>query len=61
MVCRLSDVKPLPERILGYWQLESEELQWNSQQNKKIINENVFKNIVCEMAAILFRGDELNS
>ena len=36
-------------------------LQWNSNQNTKLfIRENAYENIVCEMAAILSRGDELN-
>ena len=36
-------------------------LQWNFNQNtKSVIHENTFEIIVCEMAAILSRGDELN-
>ena len=35
-------------------------LQWNSNQNtKRFFQENASKNVVCEMAAILSRGDEL--
>ena len=34
--------------------------QWDFDQNtkKKIIHENASENVVCEMAAILSRGDE---
>ena len=36
-------------------------LQWNSNQNTKLFfQENAFENVVCEIAAILSRGDELN-
>ena len=32
-------------------------LQWNSNQNTTLfINENAFENVVCEMAAILYKG-----
>ena len=58
MACRLSGTKPLPEPMLIYCQLVLEnKLQWNSNQITKLfIHKNVFKNTVCEMAAILFRG-----
>ena len=51
--------KPLPEPMLAYCQLNK--LQWNLNQNKKnFIHENAFESVVCEMTAILSRGDELN-
>ena len=34
-------------------------LQWN-QSTKFSIHENAFKNVVCEMAAILYRGRLIN-
>ena len=41
------------------WTLKNK-LQWNFNQ-KKIIEENVFENVVCEMGAILFGSVELKS
>ena len=41
------------------WTLKNK-FQWNSNQNTKLfIHENASENIVCEMAAILSRGNEL--
>ena len=37
--------------FLSIWSLETVEL---------LIHQNAFENVVCEMAAILSRGDELN-
>ena len=35
-------------------------IQWKLNKNTKVfIQENALENVVCEMAAILFRGDEL--
>ena len=43
------------------WSLRNK-LQWNFNQNTKLfIDENASENIVCEMAAILSRGDELKT
>ena len=45
--------------MLGYCQLNPKEKhQWNFNK-KKSIHENAYENIVCEMAAISSRGDEL--
>ena len=46
--------------IIVNWTLRNK-LLWNSYQNTKLfIHKNVFENIVCEMASVLSRGDELN-
>ena len=46
-------------RVIVSWSL-SNELQWNFIQNTKpLTNENASENILCEMAAIFFSGDEL--
>ena len=46
--------------VIGNWAIRNK-LQWNFNQNTKLfINENASENIVCEMAAILSGGDELN-
>ena len=62
MACCLFVAKPSPEPI--YWLINNWTLgkkpKWNSNQNTKIfIHENTFENVVCEMAVILSRGDEL--
>ena len=57
MACRLFGAKPISKQMLGYCQLDNK-LKWNFNQ-KKFIHENVSENIVCELAAILPRGDEL--
>ena len=55
MACRLFGTKPLSEPMLEY----CEKVQWNSNENTKVFtHENGSDNIVCEMAAISFRGDE---
>ena len=61
MACRLFGAKPLSEPMLKYCQLDlTNKLQWNSNRNTKFfIQENAFENVVCEMAAILSRGDDL--
>ena len=61
---RLSSVrryKQLPEPMLTYCQLGPWGQTWgNSNRNTKLfIHENAFETVVCEMAAILFRGGEL--
>ena len=57
MACRLFGVKPLSEPMLNYHQLDP----WVQTSVKlikirKFIHESASENIVCEMAAILFRG-----
>ena len=55
MACLLFGAKPLSEPMLEYWTLWNK-LQWNLNQNLNIfIDENVFENDVCEIAAILSR------
>ena len=45
--------------VIVNWTLRNK-FQWNCYQNTKLfIHENVSENIICEMAAILSRGDEL--
>ena len=45
--------------LIVNWTLRNK-LQWNSNQNTKLfIHENAFENVVCKMAAILSRGEEL--
>ena len=62
MPCRLFGAKPLFKPMLGYCQFDPwEQVQWNFNQNTKLfINENTTENIVCELEAILSRGDELS-
>ena len=56
MVSRLSGIKPLS---VVKWTLRNK-IQWNFHQNTKLfIHKNASENIVCEMAAIVSRGDEL--
>ena len=60
MAWRRIGAKPLSKAMLGYCQLDLIKLQWNFKQNTKLlIHENASQNIVCEIAAILSRGDEL--
>ena len=60
MTCRLDDAKPSSEPMLTYCQLDSI-FQWNFICNSNIfIQENAFKHVVCEMAAILLRGRWVN-
>ena len=55
MACRLFGAKPLPEPVLTY--SEFDKLQWNSNQNTKLLtHENASEEIVCEMAAIFARA-----
>ena len=57
----VSAATPLPETMLTYSQLDPQEqisFQFESKY-KSFINENAFKDPVCEMEAILSRGDEL--
>ena len=55
MACRLFSAKPISIPMLGYSQLNPRnKLHLNSNQNVKLlICENAYKNIVCEIAAIL--------
>ena len=54
MACRLFGAKPLPKPMLTYCEFHM--FQWASNKNEIIlIQENAFKNVVCKMAAILFR------
>ena len=49
MVCRLIDAKPLPDPVVTYCQLNK--VQWNLIKiQKKIIHENAYEYVVCEMA-----------
>ena len=50
MVCRLSGTKPLPEPMLPYCAIRNKTF---------FIAANAFETVVCEMAAILCKGDEL--
>ena len=58
MTCRLFGAKPLSKPMQGSCQLDLRiKLQWNFNQNTKLfIHKNAFENIVCQMAAISFRG-----
>ena len=61
MACRLFGAKPLPESMLPYCQLDlKNKLHWNS-NTKLFIQENSSENVVCEMAAILFREGFVNA
>ena len=64
-----NDLSPIRRRaivrtnagIFSYLAL-SNKIQWNVNQNSYIcIQENVFENVVCEMAAILSRPQYVNS
>ena len=45
--------------LIVSWNLRNK-LQWNlKRKTKRFIHENAFENVVCEMAVILSRGDEL--
>ena len=59
MVCRPIGAKPLPEPMLTYCQLRpSVQTSMKSESKFKIFNnENAFENVVCELAAILSRGE----
>ena len=57
MACRLFGAKPISKPALAYYQFDPRE-RFN-QNSKLSIHENASENIVCEMAAILSRGDEL--
>ena len=62
MACRLFGAKLLLEPcwLIGNWTLMNK-FQWNSNQNTNLfIHQNAFKNVVCEMAAILSRGNKLS-
>ena len=62
MAWRLFGAKPLTEKkcwLIVNWNLKNK-LQWNFNQNMKFfIQENGFENVLCEMAAILSREDEV--
>ena len=66
MACHLFGTKPLSEpnkfnqySVIVNWTPRNK-LQWNFNQNTKLfIHKNASENIVCEMAAIFSRGDEL--
>ena len=56
MACRLFGCKPLHEPMLTYQLDIGNKLQWKLNRNSKLFtHENVFENVVCEMATILFR------
>ena len=61
MACRLFSTKPLSEPIHAYKRGRlnlQEHTLWISTQNAKLsIPEDAFENFVCEMGAIMFRGD----
>ena len=62
MACRLFGAKPLPNRygIIVNWNFKNN-LQFNFNQNTKLfIHKNASEYVVCEMAAILSRGDKLS-
>ena len=54
--------KPLPLSVLTYHQLDTQEhFQWNFNQKSNIfIQGNTFENVVCQVAAILFRRHVIN-
>ena len=63
MACHRFGANPLPEQcwLVANWILRNE-FQWNMNPHAKLfIHENAFQNVVCEMAAILSRGDELRT
>ena len=59
MACRLTGAKPLFKPMLGYCQMDTyEQIQWKFNQNIKLfVHENAFESIVCEIVAILSRGE----
>ena len=59
MACRLFGAKPLSKPVLGYCQLNpQEQILVKFYKNKKLFSrKNASKNIVCEIAAILSRGE----
>ena len=61
MSCRLLGTKPLSKPVLGYCQLDpKEQISVKFQPNYQTVHSrNASENIVCEMVAILSRGDEL--
>ena len=63
MACHRFGANPSPEQcwLVANWILRNE-FQWNMNPHAKLfIHENAFQNVVCEMAAILSRGDELRT
>ena len=62
MAYRLFGAKSLSKPMLDYfveWDLGNK-FPWKFKQNAKLFfHENAFENIICEMAAILSREDEL--
>ena len=59
MVCRLFPGKPLSRTNAGLLSIGplSNKLQWNLNQNTKLLtHKNAFENIVCEIAAIFSKG-----
>ena len=60
MACRLIGTKPLPELLLTVdWTCRNKFQRHFNQNSNILIQENIFKNVVCEMATILSSGDEL--
>ena len=59
MVCRLFGTKPLPDPMLFFCQMNPLEESVNRYSNVSI-QENVFQNVVCKMAAILSRSQCVN-
>ena len=57
MVCHMFVAKPLPKPKLTFYQLDhKDKFKWNFNPNEVIfIEENAFKNVVYNMAAILFQ------
>ena len=62
MACRLFGAKLLPELMLSYCQLDPwEQTSVKFESKYKIfIHENSLENVVCQMAVILFEGNELS-
>ena len=58
MVCCLFGAMPLSKPVTVNWTLRNK-LQWNCNQNTCLIDENAFQMVVCEMAAVLSRRNEL--
>ena len=58
MVYHLFSVRPLPEQLLTYWELDPQEeisvffFFFFLPEQKSCIQENVFENVICKMAAI---------
>ena len=63
MACRLFAAKPLSNPMQGYFQLDAcEQTSVKFYSKYKIfIHENASVNILCEMVAILSRGDDLKN